>query len=212
MKFGSARNTVSSLPMFRGECASENDTIDRESTSGTFQFMAGSLDSPVSIAGMRSAASPKHSSIESKPDFEPYMPYHGVHTWAGITTQRSSASHAICAMSLADNFSIGRPSDARVLDLGESPVNVVDRGKIGHPDQKVHPAALAIVTPDARNLGGQNEFGAVSRENTFVAFGEFGAHLRQPRRMREVRGRKQVDALRAATVGQREEIERPAGR
>ena len=168
VKLGSARNTVSSLPMLRGECASENETIDRESTSGTLQFMAGSLDRPVSMAGMRFAASPKalFSRVESRlrpVHAVPGCPHVGRNHNAPFVGVPRSPRHVS-----RRHLQHGPPVGRQVLYLGEATVYVFNGLKIGRPDQKVHPAALVVLTPYARNLGGEDEPGAVSRVNTFV--------------------------------------------
>src|SRR3989338_6201324 len=76
------------------------------------QFIGGSDDNPVSTAGIQGATSPQASSNESNPDFDPYMPNHGVHTCAGTTKKSGSASRANSAKRIIYNPRMGRPSDA----------------------------------------------------------------------------------------------------
>ncbi|MDH3872864.1 MAG: hypothetical protein OET07_01795 [Desulfobacteraceae bacterium] len=107
----SVSNRFASLPSFNGECASEFDTSVRLSSADTRQFIAGSDERPVSIANIKGVRSSKHSSIESKPDFEPNSENHGVQMWAGIRNAWSDVSRSISKRSLASRPSMGLPSD-----------------------------------------------------------------------------------------------------
>src|SRR3990172_10365911 len=66
------------------------------------------------------AISQKHSSIESKPENEPYRENHGVQMCAGIIRTFSSHSRAICARSRLEIPTIGLPSDLRFAFLSKS--------------------------------------------------------------------------------------------
>ncbi len=73
--------------------------------------MGGSEESPVSTAKIWSEREPKHSFIESNPDFDPNMENHGVHMWAGIKKAFSEVSSMISKSFSASSPKIGRPSD-----------------------------------------------------------------------------------------------------
>ena len=97
------------------EWASEKETTVRWETSGTAQFIEGSLESPVSTARTWGAMSPKHSSIPSKPDFDPSIPYQGVQMWAGTIIARGSVSNTREARSGAAMPTDGLPSPPNLL-------------------------------------------------------------------------------------------------
>ncbi len=66
------------------------------------------------MAGTSGARSPKHSSIESKPDRDPSTENHGVHACAGTSNDGPPASSTIASRSLESMPRMGRPSDARL--------------------------------------------------------------------------------------------------
>ena len=78
--------------MLGSEWASEKDTTVFPKTAGARQFISGSLDNPVSTAGMWTVISPKHSSNYSNPDFDPNIPHQGVQIFSGAPMQASSIS------------------------------------------------------------------------------------------------------------------------
>ena len=84
------------------------------SSSATDQFIAGSLDNPVSTAWIWGAISRKHSSKRSNPDLEPYIPYQGVQTWAGMTIHWGLVSRTSAVVSRTDKARVGRPSGSRL--------------------------------------------------------------------------------------------------
>ena len=94
----------------------------RPATSRMFQFIAGSLDSPVSTAWMWGVMSKKHSSRWSKPDLDPNNPNQGVQTWAGMTMHWWFMSNAKAVRSLADMGKVGRPSDSSLAPALEKAV------------------------------------------------------------------------------------------
>src|SRR3972149_3553190 len=106
--------TVASLPIFSIECASEKDTIDRVSSSFILQFIAGSLDRPVSTAKIYFAYSPKQSTIESYPEREPYKENQGVQAWQGMIAIFRSISKSTWAKFFDEMPRIGRPSDDKL--------------------------------------------------------------------------------------------------
>src|SRR3989338_8876674 len=107
----SASKIFASLPMRLNEWLSELEISAYLSSMETRQFIAGSLDKPVSKAKMCFEYSSKHSSIVLKPDFEPNTENQGVHICAGTKKQFGSAFKAIFKSSLESSPKIGRPSD-----------------------------------------------------------------------------------------------------
>jgi len=104
-------NTEAFRPRYPGEWASELDIRRILSRSSTRQFMGGSEDNPVSTAKICSFKEPKHSSMESNPDFDPNMENQGVQIWAGTKKPLSLISSMMESRSAASSPSIGRPSD-----------------------------------------------------------------------------------------------------
>src|SRR3989338_79824 len=104
--------TFASLPRRHGqnECASELLNKVYLSSFESRQFIAGSLESPVSIACILCEYSLKHSSTESNPDMLPKIPYQGVQLCAGIISISSSISFIISTNSMQENPKIGLPS------------------------------------------------------------------------------------------------------
>ena len=91
---------------------SKNDLKDEELDEKLCrQFIGGSDDSPVSSATICLLYSPKHSSIESKPDLDPKTENQGVHICAGIKKDPWPTSNTISSKSLLESPRIGRPSD-----------------------------------------------------------------------------------------------------
>ena len=64
-------NKFASRMSLTGEWASELEISRKPSKDDSRQFMAGSEERPVSIAGTRGVSSSKHSSRLSKPDLAP---------------------------------------------------------------------------------------------------------------------------------------------
>ena len=77
------------------------------------QFMAGSEESPVSMARTYGVSSSKHSERDSKPEAAPKMEKCGVQACAGISIASAEASSSSASSSFASSFRIGLPSEAR---------------------------------------------------------------------------------------------------
>ena len=107
----SVSKTFASLASLSGECASEFETRVYLSSEESRQFIGGSEDRPVSRATICLEYSPKHSSMESKPDFEPKTENQGVQICAGIKNDPWPTSNTISSRSLLASPRIGRPSD-----------------------------------------------------------------------------------------------------
>src|SRR3989338_4992629 len=107
----SASKIFASRPMRLKEWLSELEISAYLSSMETRQFMAGSLDKPVSRAKIYFEYSSKHSSIVLKPDLEPKTENHGVQICAGTKKQFGSAFKAIFKSSFESSPRIGRPSD-----------------------------------------------------------------------------------------------------
>src|SRR3989338_8494575 len=84
--------TFASRPMRESELASEEDRMANLSVPLNRQFISGSEERPVSKAKTCFVISPKHSSMESKPDLLPKIPKYGVHAWAGTKSASGAAS------------------------------------------------------------------------------------------------------------------------
>ncbi len=114
LKDNSQSKTLASRPILVKECESELEIRPMLSSLDHLQFMAGSLDKPVSTAKIFGAYSSKHSSSESKPDIEPKTENQGVQQCAGTIAALGSISKTILASSLASSPRIGLPSDLRL--------------------------------------------------------------------------------------------------
>ena len=119
VKLKSVLNTEAFRPRYPGECASELEISLISSRSLMRQFIGGSEDNPVSTAKICFFNDPKHSSIESKPDFDPNMENHGVQMWAGTKKPLSLTSSIMESRSCASSPRIGRPSDL-ILPIASS--------------------------------------------------------------------------------------------
>ena len=102
-----------SLPIFFGLCESEFDIRLNLSSLLHRQFIPGSEERPVSRAKISLEYSSKHSSIASKPDFDPNRENHGVQIWPGTTTISLLIPNKISTRSFASIPIIGLPSEER---------------------------------------------------------------------------------------------------